>query len=226
MRGLPGSPTMAEARFPSGPMNRNRMLAQSVVSTCWAWASGAASSRSAASDGGRSIGDGLGWRYGRSRMRPAAFLREELLLAPARADPHRTLQLVRVLQHLLPQIGRQVWMVAEIRAHHVQRLAARLTSQERAQPGAEEEDPAMVLDVGQGIEGRPQVGQRERLMLDRIEGAEAGAGPVLVERRVGEPAPEIVRLDLRGGTGRVRDEGAPAPVRGRVARRLRDGRLS
>src|SRR5512142_3112344 len=197
MRGLPGSPTTAEARFPSGPMNRNRMLAQSVVSTCWAWAGWAASNRSAASNGRRGIGDGLRWRCGRSRMRPAAFLREELRLAPARADPHRALQLIRVLQHLLPQIGRQGRMVGEIRAHRVQRLPARLTTQERAQPGAEEEDPAMVLDVGQGIEGRPQVGQGERLMLDRVERAEAGAGPVLVERGVGEPTPEIVRLDLR-----------------------------
>src|SRR5512144_1214426 len=151
MRGLPGSPTTAEARFPSGPMNRNRMLAQRVVSTCWAWASGTASSRSVTSDGRRGIGDGLTWRYGRSRMRPAAFLREELRLAPARTDPHRALQLIRVLQHLLPQIGRQVRMGDEIRAHHVQRLPARLTTQERAQPGAEEEDAAMVLDVGQGI---------------------------------------------------------------------------
>src|SRR5574342_282484 len=187
MNGLPGSPTTAEARFPSGPMNRKRRLAHSVVSTCWAWASGAASSRSAASDGTRGIGEGLRWRCGRSRMRPAAFLREELLLAPARPDPHRPLQLVRVLQNFLPQIGREVRVVGEIRADDIQRPLARLAAEKRAQPGAEEEDSPIVLDVGQGIQGGPQVRQGERLMLDRVESPETAAGPVLVERGVGEP---------------------------------------
>src|SRR5512147_3041301 len=138
MSGLPGSPTTAEARFPSGPMNRKRRLVQRVVSTCWAWASGAASSRSAASDGTRGIGDGLTWRYGRSRMWLAAFLREELQLTPPRADPHRALQLVCVLQQFLPQVGGQVRVLREIRAHDVERLPPRLASQKRPEPGAEE----------------------------------------------------------------------------------------
>src|SRR5512143_2254735 len=159
-------------------MNRNRRFVQRVVSTCWARAGGAASTRSTASDGRRDIGDGLTGSGG-VRMRSAARLREELLRSPQRPDPHRALQLVGALQHLLAKIGRQVGMIGEIRAYHLQRRPARLTTQERTQPGAEEEDPAMVLDVGQGIERRPEERQGERLMLDRVERAEAAAGPVL-----------------------------------------------
>ena len=72
-------------------------------------------------------------------------------------------------------------MVGEEFLHGLQRGVARMAADERAEPAAEEEDPAVGLNERERIERGPQIRQRQLLMLERVELAEASAGPVFVE---------------------------------------------
>ena len=72
--------------------------------------------------------------------------------APQLPDPHRPLELIHRLQHLLPEIFRQRRMIGKVLLHHRQCLLVAVPANERAEPAAEEEDPAVGLDVRQRVE--------------------------------------------------------------------------
>src|ERR1019366_5846678 len=103
-------------------------------------------------------------------------------LLPALQDAHGPLELVGVLQHLLAKIFRQARMIGQEPLHGLQRRIARVAADERAEPASEEEDPAVGLNERQRVERGAKIWQRDVLLPERVERAEASARPVFVER--------------------------------------------
>src|SRR3954469_21724766 len=86
-------------------------------------------------------------------------------LVPPPPDTHRSLEVIDGLEHFLSKVQRQLRIVGEILLHHRQRLLGMLAADERAEPTSEEEDSAIRLDVGERIQGRAQIRERQRSMF-------------------------------------------------------------
>src|SRR6476659_1799909 len=128
-------------------------------------------------------------RRGMAPLTPSSRLRRP-------PDLHRSFKLIRVLQQLPPEVQRQRRVAGKVGVYHTERRSAGLPPEKRGEPGFQEEDPPMGLNVGQGVERRAYKRQGQSLLLQGIEGAEAARGPVLVEAAVGEVAGEVRSLGL------------------------------
>src|SRR5687768_15708462 len=87
-------------------------------------------------------------------------------------------------------------MLGEIPVHFAQRIGRLLATDKGAEPAAEKEDPPVGLDPRQRVERWPEIWQRQRRLLRRVERAEAGGSPVFVERRVAQISMEVLALGL------------------------------
>ena len=71
----------------------------------------------------------------------------------------------RDLQDLLSQIGRQRRAAREEVVDLLERLGDSLAADESAEPRAEEEDAAVLLNPREAVERRREIGQRERRVI-------------------------------------------------------------
>src|SRR5579862_627214 len=87
---------------------------------------------------------------------------------PLGADSNRALQFVGHFQHFALEIGIEL-RVSKKGSNLLKSLRAVLAADEGVEPSQEEEDLAVALDLGQGIQRRPQVGQGERRLIQGVE---------------------------------------------------------
>src|SRR5690242_15697746 len=127
-----------------------------------------------------------------SRSGRAAAARRRTLVRPREraSNPDRALQLVAGLQHLLPEVRRQLRVRREIVVDQAERDVVVLAANESAEPGAEEKDAPVALNPRQAVERGREVADGERALVGVVEGAQTRRHPLFVESGVGKIACE------------------------------------
>src|SRR6185437_1538029 len=123
--------------------------------------------------------------------------------------------------NLLAQVGAEIRIRVDERAHRSSSLRTRLASDEASEPRPNEEDAAIALQPRQRIQRGFEILEREGLLIDFVERTKTRRSPFLVEVRIAQISCEVLALHTRVRRSRSGDERISFALARRVSPGLR-----